>query len=159
VQTYPANALAEQFECDRSTMLRALRGVPADETKKGNRPCWKVATAAKALEAHRRKQDGVVNLGPDPTLAALYARYDDAEKAMRALPTLDERRAAARDLVPLINEVDAASRRIAVRNGQDAELVGYRCDHMLKLYGRGVEGATGWTHDEVMRMIGETGDA
>jgi hypothetical protein len=104
MQTFPLNALAEQFEVDRSTMVRAMRGVPPDLVKRGNRPTWKTATAARALEAHRAKTNG--GNGPDPTLTALYVQFDDAEKAMRALPTLDERR-AARDMVPLIAHVDA----------------------------------------------------
>jgi hypothetical protein len=55
MQTFPLNALAEQFECDRSTMVRAMRDAPADLVKPGNRPTWKVGTAARALEAHRKK--------------------------------------------------------------------------------------------------------
>ena len=38
MQTYPLNALAEQFEVDRSTMVKAMRDVPADLVKPGNRP-------------------------------------------------------------------------------------------------------------------------
>jgi hypothetical protein len=45
MQTFAASKLAESFEVDRSTMLRALRSVPPDEIKKGNRPAWIIATA------------------------------------------------------------------------------------------------------------------
>jgi hypothetical protein len=39
-------------------MIRAMRGVKPDLVKRGNRPEWRVASAAKALEAHRRKSEG-----------------------------------------------------------------------------------------------------
>jgi hypothetical protein len=55
METYPLNALAERLECDRSTMVKALRGVKADEVKKGNRPTWRVGTASKALVAYKQK--------------------------------------------------------------------------------------------------------
>jgi hypothetical protein len=75
MQTFPLNALAEQFEVDRSTMVRAMRNVPADMVKSGNRPTWKTATAARALEAHRRKQNGG-NGGTGPTQLALADRIE-----------------------------------------------------------------------------------
>ena len=56
MQTFPLNALAEQFEVDRSTIVRAMRNVPADLVKPGNRPTWKVATAARALRPIGRRQ-------------------------------------------------------------------------------------------------------
>src|ERR1700675_1016262 len=104
MQTYSLNHLAEQFEVDRSTMLKAMRNIAPDIVKRGNRPEWRVASAAKALEAHRRKADGNITSGDNPALQALYAEYDAAEKAMAALPTLAERREAARATAPLIRE-------------------------------------------------------
>jgi hypothetical protein len=38
MQTFPLNALAEQFEVDRSTMVRAMRSIAPDLVKRGNRP-------------------------------------------------------------------------------------------------------------------------
>ena len=49
METFPLNNLAEKFEVDRSVMVKAMRGVPADLVKRGNRPNWKVSTAAKAF--------------------------------------------------------------------------------------------------------------
>jgi hypothetical protein len=48
METFPLNNLAEKFEADRSTMVRAMRHVPPDLVKRGNRPTWKVSTAARA---------------------------------------------------------------------------------------------------------------
>ena len=112
---------------------------------------WKVATAAKALEAHRPKGDS--GNGTDPELTALYALYDEAEKTMRALPTLEARRQAARDMAPFIAELDESSRRIAIANGQDSELVHLRADAMYRLILRGIEGPCEWTHDEALEAI------
>jgi hypothetical protein len=95
MQTFPLNALAEQFEVDRSTMVRAMRNVPADLVKPGNRPTWKMATAARALEAHRRKQNG----GTGPTQLALADRieadfetFDAGFAKLEAEPDLERRR-------------------------------------------------------------------
>jgi hypothetical protein len=89
--TYAANALAEQFEVDSSTMLRALRPVAPDLVKKGNRPTWTIASAAKALEQHRGKSGGGSHGsgGIPAALQALYDQHERREAAMRALPTLD----------------------------------------------------------------------
>lgn len=153
--TFPANALAEQFEVDRSTMLRALRGVPPDLTKKGNRPTWKTATAARALERHHRKQDGGGHGGgvTDPTLQALFDEHFAAEARMRALPTLASRREAARRMLPLIIEMDKATRKVGIASGQDSDHVHLRADQMLRLYARGIEGPCEMTHDEVWTMM------
>jgi hypothetical protein len=58
METFALNRLAEAFEVDRSTMVRAMRHVPPDLVKPGNRPTWKTSTAARALERHRQKNDG-----------------------------------------------------------------------------------------------------
>lgn len=162
MQTFPLNALAEQFEVDRSTMVRAMRGVPADETKKGNRPTWKVATAARALEAHHRKGgngSGSGGSGTNPAFDMLIEDHFAAEAAMPSLPTLSERRAAAPALIERIIELDKVTRKMGITNGQDSELVHLRCDQMLRLYARGIEGPCEWTHDEVWKMFAEAEDA
>jgi hypothetical protein len=38
-------------------MVKAMRNVPPDLVRKGNRATWKIGTAAKALEVHGRKGD------------------------------------------------------------------------------------------------------
>jgi hypothetical protein len=93
MQTFPLNALAEQFEVDRSTMVRAMRGVPPDEVKKGNRPAWRTSTAAKALERHRRKNHG--GNGDDSYRLALV---DKIEAAFNELNRQFERLQAEADL-------------------------------------------------------------
>ena len=61
--------------------------------------------------------------GNDPTLQAMFDRIDQQDARMRSLPELEQRRAAALAMRELIAEMDALTRKIAVANGQDAELV------------------------------------
>ena len=71
MQTYSLNALAESFEIDRSTMVRALKNTQPDAEVTSGRPTWKIASAARALESHRRKAGtGIGNSdspGPSPS--------------------------------------------------------------------------------------------
>ena len=159
--THTAHALSELLETDRSTMIRCLRSVPPDAQTKG-RPTWKISTAARALEAHRRKGEGHSSGGADPALQLLFDRHFAAEARMRALPTLAARREAAHAMIPAIVEMDKATRQTGVLNGHDSDVVHMRADHMLRLYARGIEGPCEWTHDQVWEMFNdddETEDA
>jgi hypothetical protein len=94
MQVFSLNNLAEQFEVDRSTMVRAMRGVPADEVRSGNRPAWKIGTAAKALEVHRRKRgDDVSN--SSVLIDRIEADFETLDKGFAQLlaePDLERRR-------------------------------------------------------------------
>lgn len=162
MQTYTVNSLAEQLERDRGTVVKALRNVPPDATVKG-RPQWKIATASRAVEAHLRNggntRYGHSGIGSDSrALAALNARFDQAEAAMQVLPTIEKRRDAARALLPLIVEVDKATRQVGLAHGQNSDFVHLRADEMLRLIARGLEGPTGWTHDQLWEMIAEASE-
>jgi hypothetical protein len=155
MKTFSANSLAEHFEVGRRTMILCLRSVPPDAELTEGRPTWKISTAARALEAHRRKMNGGNggHGGIDPTLQALYDEHFAAEVRMRALPTLASRREAASAMLPLILEMDKATRRIGIASGQDSDHVHLRADQMLRLYARGIEGPCEMTHDEVWTMM------
>jgi hypothetical protein len=157
VKTFSANSIGEQFEQDRGVVVRALRNTKPDAMVSG-KPQWKVATAARALEAHRPKQDGGGQQvrggsGVPPALRTLYDKRDKMEADMAALPTLDERREAARALISFTVEVDKATRANALFNGQDSDIVHLRADSILQLYARCIEGPCEWSHDEVWRKI------
>jgi hypothetical protein len=162
LQTYSVNALAESFEIDRGTMVKALRNVPPDVEKTKGRPLWKISTASNALEAHRRRMGtskGGNNGGaPHPRLEAIFAEYDKAEAAMRALKTLGERRRAARAMVPMIQHMDRMTRKIGIANGHDDELVHLRADVIYRLCLRGFEAACGWSSDEVWKEFNPDDD-
>jgi hypothetical protein len=55
MKTYSINYLSEAFECDRASGTRALRDVAPDQESTKGRPTFKIATFAKALEAHHLK--------------------------------------------------------------------------------------------------------
>lgn len=158
MKTYSLNALAEQFEVDRGTMVKALRDVLPDAEGTPNRPTWKTSTAARALEAHRnrsgragshRTRRSNVNIHwQDPVLVSLYSEQDAADQALRKLKAIPERRAAAVAMIPLINRVDQASRERAKANGQDADAADMRADHLFQLQLRGLEAPCQWTHEE-----------
>jgi hypothetical protein len=157
MQTFSLNALAESFEVDRSTMIRCMRGVAPDLVKPGNRPQWKIATAARSLEQHRRKAEGN-GAGADPDLQRLYDEHEAAEARMRALPTLTARREAARRMLPLIAEMDRAVRQTGIARGRDAEAVHLNADAQLRLVARGIEAPCEMTFDQVWKMM-NAGDA
>lgn len=55
MKTYSTNYLAEAFEVDRASATRALRDIAPDQESIKDRPTYKIATFAKALEAHHLK--------------------------------------------------------------------------------------------------------
>jgi hypothetical protein len=165
MQTFSANGLAERLERDRATVVKALRNIPADRTVKG-KPQWKIATGSRAVEAHLRAYDG--NGGSsgggstDPRLSALHAEFDKQDAAMRALPTLEARRAAARAMAPLIEETSRAFLAHGRSVGADPELMALKNDKIFVLIIRGTESPCEWTFDqawEAMNPDPETADA
>jgi hypothetical protein len=161
MKTETANSLSMLFEVDRGTMLRALKNTLPDEERTPGRPKYKVATAAKALENHHlttgransrraRNNGGSIDVGwQDPILARIYSELDAAEAAMRALPSLDQRRkAAVCKMAPLISRMERAILERGEANGQDSELTGLRADKLYTLALRGLEGPCQWTMSE-----------
>lgn len=158
--------LSELFEVDRATMLRALRNVPPDSEATPGKPRYKVVTGMNALVKHRaatgrtssrRQQDvdssGVDVAWQDPLLVQLFARQDEADGAMRALPTVEARRRAAIKMVPLIATVDAAVRERGKINGGDPDTVDMRADVLYAMALRGLEQACAWTQSEVWQAM------
>jgi hypothetical protein len=139
MQTFPLNALAEQFEVDRSTMVRAMRNVPADLVKPGNRPTWKTATAARALEAHRRKQNGG-NGGTGPTQLALADRieadfetFDAGFAKLEGEPDLERRRKLDKQLGvgKIIGDLDRMMKAANEGLGEGEGLFAFASEHLI----------------------------
>jgi hypothetical protein len=165
MQTFSLNSLSESFEVDRGTLVKALRDVPADFEKSKTRPEWKISTAARALEAHRRSTgradrhpagrgtrehtDGAI----DPRLQRHYDAFDSATAAMRLLPTLEARREAAINMGPQIAKMDVTQRQISLADGNDEELTELRSDRLFFLYLRGFEGPCHWSMSEVWAAV------
>ncbi|HTA99829.1 MAG TPA: hypothetical protein VK804_05065 [Bradyrhizobium sp.] len=153
MKTFGINALAELLEKDRATIVRGLRGVPADSKENGHRR-WRMSTAVAAMERHKRANSGGGNDGgQDPALMALFAKFDKAYDAMKALETVEGRRKASIALRPLIAETNVLIRERGVANGQDAELVQLRADKIFFLCLRGFEAPCEWTLDEAHKFL------
>jgi hypothetical protein len=165
VQTFSTNSLAEQFEIDRGTMVRALKNVLPDAELTPGRPTFKIATAAAALEVHRRgtavrhiKKPNVDEI--DPRLQQLYDMFDQAEVAMRKIKTLPARRAAAiATLRPLLDETQHMQSLIDKENGGRAlETMGLVSDNLYMMALRGLEAPCQWTMSEAWTAMNVADD-
>jgi hypothetical protein len=161
MQTFSLNSLSESFECDRGTLVKALRDVPADFEKSKTRPEWKISTAARALDAHRHRTgradrhstgrssrenvDGAI----DPRLQRHYDAFDEADASMRRLKTVEARRQAAISMGPQIAKMDTLQRQLSLDNGNDEELTELRSDRLFLLCLRGLEGPCNWSMSDV----------
>ena len=115
METYSVNALAMQFEIDRATMQRALKNTPPD-LETGKRQSFKVATAARALEAHRRNvgtstpggsySGNRINQIADE-LERLFREVDKGIAKVKSLPDLDAKQPHSRTTMAQINQIDA----------------------------------------------------
>jgi hypothetical protein len=158
MKTYSLNSLAESFEIDRSTMVRALKNTLPDAEVTPGRPTWKISSAASALEQHRRRTGNSVGNGDgprrsynpiDPRLQSLYSQLHTAEATLRALPTLAKRRAAAiKSLRPIIDATQRMQQIVGKSNGQDPEIAGLISDDLYMLALRGLEEPCQWTMSE-----------
>lgn len=155
MQSFPLSNLAEQFEVDRSVMVKALRGTPPDLMKPGNRPAWRIATAAAALEAYRIKKHGN-SRGIDPALQADFDRLDSLDASVRSAPTVEKRREFARRLFAVLTVVDRAMRDEARRGGEDSELTGYRCDQHLRSMLSTLRQPCGWDSEQMLNEFNRT---
>jgi hypothetical protein len=162
MQTYSVNSLAEQFEIDRGTMVRALKNVAADAEKTAGRPTFKLSTASRALETHRRSSGRVparptkhtsASTETDPRLQRHYDTFDQADASMRQLKTVDARRQAAIGMGPQIAKMDVLQRQISLENGNDEEVTDLRCDKLFFLYLRGFEEPCAWSMSEVWAAV------
>jgi hypothetical protein len=142
MQTFPLNALAESFEVDRSTMLRAMRDTPPDEVKKGNRPAWKTSTAAKALERHHRRKNESGSNGRSsyPGLPQLvdqieadFEAFEAGFAQLEAEPDLERRRKLDKKLGvgKLIGGLDRRMKEASAAIGEERSMSALVGDHLL----------------------------
>jgi hypothetical protein len=163
MKTYSLNSLAESFEIDRSTMVRALKSTHPDAEVTNGRPTWKIASAARALDQHRRKTGISVGASDstshghnpiDSKLQSLYSQLDAADATLRALPTLAKRRAfAIKSLPPIIDEMQRMLKLVGSANGQDPEFTGLISDKLFMLALRGLEKPCEWTQGETWNAM------
>jgi hypothetical protein len=158
MKVFSVNALAELFEKDRQTVVRSLRGVPADAKVRGQ-PRWRMATAVSAMEKHNRASDGgnsgsATNGGIDAGLADAFAEFDMKFAAMEAAPKLEDRRAMALKLGPLVNGIDRQLRAHGRAIGVGDELADYRAQGIWRLTLIGFEKPCKWSFAETHAQLG-----
>jgi hypothetical protein len=136
MQTFSLNALAESFEVDRSRMVLAMRGVTPDLVKSGNRPTWKTATAARALEAHRCKKYNGGNGGGQTNQVTDQLEADFKRSAL-VLPSLKpspKRRRKLDERLGVGKMIGGLDRRMKEANAALSEghgLLQFACDYMI----------------------------
>jgi hypothetical protein len=107
------NALAELFELDRQTVVRALRGVASDGKERGQ-PRYRMKTAVKAIERHSHASNGISASarGPDrlgviaDELEPLHEELDAAIKLVRSLPDMGAKQPHSRAGMRLLERID-----------------------------------------------------
>ena len=144
---FSVNKAADLLERDRQTLVRALRHVEPDGTERG-RPRYSMPTILAALDAHqgRVRGAGVVSHDLERRFAELDRRYD----AVRAAPTVDERRELARvSLFPFVAAVESAMYADARRSGESPRSASLRIAEHTRLNVLTLREALGWNTNEV----------
>jgi hypothetical protein len=149
MKTYSISSAALTLETDRRTLRAALAGVKPDAVEQGHSR-WRIKTILAALDRARPEPAREEVSGERAALDVLYAKLDREIAQLRGLPTVDERRAVALALAPLMDEADALGRQVAAAAGEPVVLTELRLDklHMVTL--RGLEGPCQWTREEVL---------
>jgi hypothetical protein len=150
---FSVNAAADALGRTRRTVTRAMDGVPANAVRKGVK-LWRMRTIVAMINQRTqapittRSSNGsevLVGLAAEAEIA--FQKYDAAYAALKALPTLQARRAAARKLQPLFAEA------ISLMRERDKELLhpehaDLKSDKCAFLMCRNVEGPCQWSLDE-----------
>jgi hypothetical protein len=149
--------LAETFERDRATMLRALNNTPPDAVVRG-RSQWKISTAAASMSAHLQRGgsgNGRARAANnvDPRLQGEYDTFEQADNAMRQLKTVEARRKAVIAMRPQIAKMHELQRRLPATGNYNDELSDLKADHLFMLYLRGFEGPCEWSMAEVWANV------
>ena len=139
VSAYAASRLLER---DRQTIERAVRGLTPDAFERGQ-PRWRLSRIIEVLNSRYSKSE---KAPPNAVLCDLLDQLDDADTAMRAVGSLEDRRWFAREkLIPLLRQVDAAMRADGKAGGEPEIATALRVDKHTQLFlaGLGSEAAQG----------------
>jgi hypothetical protein len=154
MKLFSAFAAAELLERDRQTIARALRSTPPDG-KDGSHPRWKMSTIISAMERHSRASgSGVGDAGNRPE----SVQFTQACEAMRLLPTLVQRRAAAIEAMPLLVDAIKATRTHGLEMGENPETSAARGDLLCQTGLEGLAVACEWRNGEAWQHF-DTADA
>jgi hypothetical protein len=153
---FSVNRLSVMLDCDRQTMVRALKDTPADAGTE-RKPLFRVSTAVAALDQHRGKPDRrrkpgngrtEVMSGTAAEAAVAFERYDVAYDAMTKLPTLQARRDAAYKLQPLAKQMLELMHDRDVECDLHPEHVDLKNQAVTLLLVKGLESPCEWPHSQ-----------
>ena len=83
-------------------------------------------------------------------MQARFDQLDALDERLRSAPTLQQRRKLARELFPLLADVDHAMRDEARRAGEDARLTGLRCDEHTRILLATLREPCGWSFEQIL---------
>jgi hypothetical protein len=154
MKLFSAFAAAELLERDRQTIVRALRNTPPDG-REGEHARWKMSTIVDAMERHGRASGGSIGDGSDRPESA---QFTQACEAMKVLPTLAQRRAAAIKAIPLLINAIKATRTQRLDMDENPETSAVRGDLLCQTGLEGLAVACEWRNGEAWQHF-NTADA
>jgi hypothetical protein len=144
MKLFSAFAAAELLERDRQTIIRALRNTPPDG-RDGPHARWKMSTIISAMERHSRASGSGFGDGSNRPETAQFAQ---ACEAMKMLPTLAQRRAAAIETIPLLVDAIKATRAQGLDMGDNPETSAVRGELLCQTSLDGLAVACEWRNGE-----------
>jgi hypothetical protein len=154
MKLFSAFAAAELLERDRQTIVRALRNTPPDG-REGEHGRWKMSTIISAMERHSRAGGSGIGDGSNRPETVQFAQ---ACEAMKMLPTLAQRRAAAIETIPLLVDAIKATRAQGLDMGDNPETSAIRGELLCQTGLEGLAVACEWRSGEAWQHF-NTADA
>jgi hypothetical protein len=142
----------------RRTVAKALANVKPDAIRSGLK-LWSMAKIIAAVNANTeaplitKTDGGTVLTGIAAQAAIAFEEFDKAYDAMKALPSLQARRAAAHKMQPLFAESISLMRGRDRDAGLHPEHVDLKADKVAFLMVRGFEGPCEWSLSEVWQAM------
>jgi hypothetical protein len=153
---FSINRLSTMLDCDRQTLVRALKDTPADAGTE-RKPLFRVSTAIKALDQRRGKPDRRRKPGNggggnvDVELQRMFIRLDDLHDKIVGAATIEERRQIMRgEFFPLLSATTTAMYKDSSRSGEDEGYAGLRIGEHERVQLVTLRECCGWHSDEVL---------
>jgi hypothetical protein len=148
---FSISGASEALGRTRRTITHALQGVKPDAIRSGLK-LWSLKRIIAAVNENTRAP--ILTSTTDSGLRAMFDQLNAADTEMRAISSLEARRAFAKKiLLPLLHEVDLAMRRDGRANGELETLTDLRCDQHLRVFlvaglGPDATGGCDWSPSE-----------
>lgn len=148
---FSISGASEALGRTRRTITHALQGVKPDAIRSGLK-LWSLKRIIAAVNENTRAP--ILASTTDSGLQAMFDQLNAADTEMRAISSLEARRAFAKKiLLPLLHEVDLAMRRDGRANSELETLTDLRCDQHLRVFlvaglGPDATGGCDWSPSE-----------